>query len=79
MIEYTKEDLMKLQERAPTNGPLSFILKKSGYDPVKYEELMRKWPKEHTLIFETPLEDLPLNIGDEYKKGIRLWRFEIGK
>jgi hypothetical protein len=78
-IEYTKEDLERLQEMVPPSNPLAFLLKKNNFDPVWFEGLMKKWPREHALIYDTPLEDLPLDINDTMLNGIRTWRFFIRK
>ena len=78
-VEYTREDLLKLQEFLAPGSPIVYILNSVEFDPERFSKSLCGLTKEWGFIYATPLRDLPLTIGDPRFEGWRKWRFSIGK
>lgn len=79
MVEYTRDDLLQLKTMVAPGSILETELEDMDYDPVKFEALMKKLPKQYKFVYEIPLEELPTMINDRNIQGLLGWRFSIGK
>jgi hypothetical protein len=78
-IQYTSADLHKLQDFLAGGSPVHMLLKNSNYEPELFSRLLSKLKKEWSFVYETPLLELPLTMGEPRYEGWRKWRFSIGK
>jgi hypothetical protein len=79
MIEYTRDDLLKLKTMVAPGSSLEIELEDMDYDPVKFEQYVQRVPKQHKFLFDIPLEELPLKINDHGIQGLLNFRFSVGK
>ena len=79
MIEYTKEDLLKLKTMVAPGSVLETELEDMAYDPTQFKEFLKKLPKQYEFLYDIPLEELPQRINDQNTLGLLNWRFSIGK
>ena len=79
MIEYTKEDLLKLRTMVAPGSVLETELEDMEFDPIKFEAFLKRLPKQYKFLYDIPLEELPQRINDQTIQGLLNWRFSIGK
>ena len=79
MIEYTRDDLLKLKTMVAPGSALDTELEDMDYDPAKFEEYVQNLPKQHKFLYDIPLEELPMRINDRSIQGLLNWRFSVGK
>jgi hypothetical protein len=79
MIEYTKEDLLKLKTMVAPGTTLETELEDMEYDPEKFKIYVGRLKKQFNFIYNIPLEELPTRINDQTIQGLLNWRFSIGK
>jgi hypothetical protein len=77
--QFTCEDLKVLQRQSSSTSVLSPLLVKYKFNPEKFENLLKVFPKEYDFVFNVPYEDLPLKINDQTINGYLQWRLTIGK
>jgi len=77
--KFTSEDLKSLYKTAQGTSVIKIMLKRDNFNPEKFEELMKPFPKEYDFIFNEPYEDLPLRIDDPSIEGYLRWRLSIAK
>ena len=80
LITYTKEDMQRLKTMVNTGSVYEGILEDFDYDPVLFEAFVKKHvPKEYKILYETPVEELPMLMTDRSIQGLINFRFAIGK
>lgn len=78
-IDYTKDDLKKLMDNSREGTIVYEHLIQTDCDPEEFKVFMREFPKEYTLIYHTPLKEIPTMINDPFGQGFVQWRWRLRK
>lgn len=78
-VEFTKEDLQKLRTMVAPGSVFDVELEDMDFDPVKFKEFMKQFPKEYKFLYQMDFMELPMKINDQRIMGWLNFRFSVGK
>jgi len=78
-VEFTKEDLIKLRTMIAPGSVLEDTLEEIDYDPIQFKAFMKLLPSQYKILYDTPLEELPMMLEIINIKGLINFRFSVGK